>query len=441
MSAVPTVTPGAAGDASVDQAIAEVAAGHPVVVLDDQDRENEGDLIFAGSFCTPDLMAFMIRHTSGVVCVPMLGPDLERLRLGPMVAENRDPKQTAYTVTADAASGVSTGISAADRCRTVQVLTDPNSTADDLTRPGHVFGLRARDNGVLERRGHTEAAVDLARLAGLPPVGVIAELVNDDGTMMRGAQLDTFAEEHGLTVISIEQLAAYRLRHEQHLERVAVTSLPTAYGEFTAYAYRATLTGAEHVALAAGRIDRSPVLTRVHSECLTGDAFGSLRCDCGPQLADALRTIADQGGVLIYLRGQEGRGIGLAPKLRAYQLQDAGRDTVEANLDQGLPADARSYHDAAQILADLGIEQVRLISNNPAKQDGLERGGVEVVERIPTGTFAGPHNLGYLRTKRDRMGHDIADLDRREPDRPVHHHRHTSSRPSQTDHRSGAAAS
>lgn len=438
----------AADDALVERAVRSVAAGRPVIVLDDHDREDEGDLIFAGEHSTDELMAFMIRNTSGVVCVPMLGADLDRLQLGPMVINNTDPKQTAYAISTDAATGVSTGISAADRSRTVLTLADPLTAADRLTRPGHVFPLRARDGGLLERRGHTEAAVDLVRLAGLRPVGVIAELVNDDGTMMRGRQLARFAEQHGLVMITIEQLVGYRLRHERLVDRVAVTSLPTGYGRFTAYAYRSRLSGAEHVALVAGRIDPAePPLVRVHSECLTGDAFGSLRCDCGPQLDQALAAIAEHGGVLVYLRGQEGRGIGLGPKLQAYQLQDAGRDTVEANLDLGLPSDARQYHDAAQILRDLQLPAVRLISNNPDKQHGLQADGITVVERIPTGVFAGPHNVDYLRTKRDRMGHEFADLDADQPavarprrsrrvERPAPHH--PAIHPS---HRNGAAAS
>ncbi|QDP94523.1 bifunctional 3,4-dihydroxy-2-butanone-4-phosphate synthase/GTP cyclohydrolase II [Microlunatus elymi] len=398
-------------DDRIERAIAAVAAGHPVVVADDEDRENEGDLIFAAQKATPELMAFMIRHGSGVVCVPMTGDDLDRLAIGPMVARNADPMRTAYTITVDASRGVTTGISAADRTRTAQMLADPASEPADLTRPGHVFPLRARDGGVLERRGHTEAGVDLARLAGVRPAGVICELVNDDGTMMRGPQLRRFAQRHDLIMISIEQLARYRWRHERMVERIAVTRLPTAYGEFTAYGYRSRLTGVEHVALVSGRPGTDAVLARVHSECLTGDVFGSLRCDCGPQLQDAMARIGRDGGVLIYLRGQEGRGIGLVPKLRAYQLQERGRDTVDANLDLGLPADARSYDDAAQILRDLDIASVRLITNNPAKQDGLVRGGIRVVERIDTGTFSGPDNLRYLQTKRDRMGHRLTGLD------------------------------
>lgn len=398
-------------DALVEQAIGAVAAGRAVIVTDDRDRENEADLVFAAEHADPALMAFTVRHTSGVICVPMTGTDLDRLQLGPMVARNDDPLRTAYTVTVDATHGVTTGISAADRAHTARLLADPAAGPADLTRPGHVFPLRARDGGVLERRGHTEAAVDLARLAGRHPAGVIAELVADDGTMLRGEALRTFAERHDLLTISIAQLAAYRRRHDRLVEQVAVTRLPTRYGTFTAYAYRSALTGADHVALVAGRLDGpAPVLARVHSECLTGDAFGSLRCDCGPQLDDALARIADAGGVLIYLRGHEGRGIGLAGKLRAYGLQDAGRDTVDANLDLGLPVDDRDYLDAAQILRDLGVGTVRLISNNPAKEEGLRAAGITVAAREPSPTFAGPENVRYLRTKRDRMGHRLTGL-------------------------------
>ena len=401
-------SPATADDAQVGTAIAAVAAGLPVLVTDDHDRENEADLIIAAERITSEQMAFMIRHTSGVVCVPMTGADLDRLQLQAMVAENVDPLRTAYAVTADAATGVSTGISAADRTRTVRLLADPTTTAVDLTRPGHVFPLRARDHGVFERRGHTEAAVDLARLAGLRPAGVIAELVDDDGTMMRGPRLQDFAERHQMIMISIEQLIDYRRRREALVDRVAVTQLPTEYGDFVGYGYRSRLTGIEHLALVAGSPDpNQPVLTRVHSECLTGDVFGSLRCDCGPQLSEALTSIGRGTGVLIYLRGHEGRGIGLAQKLQAYALQDQGRDTVDANRDLGLPVDARSYHEAAAVLRDLGFGSVQLLSNNPAKAHGLTTAGITVSERIPTGAFVGPHNEAYLRTKRDRMGHRL----------------------------------
>jgi 3,4-dihydroxy 2-butanone 4-phosphate synthase/GTP cyclohydrolase II len=405
---VPTLDQPSDPDLRVLRAIDAIAAGQPVVVIDDQDRENEGDLIIAADRITPAQMAFMIRYTSGVVCLPMTGADLDRLEIGPMVTENTDPKRTAYTVTVDAADGVSTGISAADRTRTARVLADPATRGDQLTRPGHIFPLRAHDGGVLQRRGHTEAAVDLARLAGRRPAGVIAELINDDGTMMRGPQLQAFATQHGLITISVEELAGYRRRHEGGVERIAVTTLPTAYGDFAAYAYRSRTSGTEHIALLAGTVDRTtPALTRVHSECLTGDAFGSQRCDCGPQLQRALATIASAGGVLIYLRDQEGRGIGLAPKLQAYALQDQGRDTVDANRDLGLPVDARRYDDAAAILDDLEIGAVRLLSNNPAKQRGLEDAGITVAELVPITTSAGRHNLRYLQTKRDRLGHAL----------------------------------
>jgi 3,4-dihydroxy 2-butanone 4-phosphate synthase/GTP cyclohydrolase II len=385
------------------------------VVTDDDDRENEGDLIFAAELATPQLLGWMIRHTSGVVCVPMAGDDLDRLGIGAMVADNADPMRTAFTVTVDAVDGVTTGISAADRATTIRLLADPAAGPAQFSRPGHLFPLRAKEGGVLQRRGHTEAAVDLARLAGLRPAGVISELVTDDGTMLRGQALRDFAQEHGLIMISIDQLAGYRWRHDQLVERVAVTALPTAYGTFTAYGYRARLTGVEHVALVAGEVRQAgeadpPVLVRVHSECLTGDAFGSLRCDCGPQLHAAMEEIAATGGVLVYLRGQEGRGIGLAPKLRTYQLQDFGRDTVDANLDLGLPVDARSYGEAGQILRDLGVRATRLISNNPDKQSGLVEAGIAVAERLPTATFRTPYNQHYLQTKRDRMGHQLSDL-------------------------------
>ncbi|QGN34990.1 bifunctional 3,4-dihydroxy-2-butanone-4-phosphate synthase/GTP cyclohydrolase II [Microlunatus sp. Gsoil 973] len=399
-----------ADDDLVAAAVREIAAGRPVVVTDDESRENEGDLIIAAELATPALMAFLIRYTSGVICAPMAGEDLDRLQVGPMIADNADPNRTAFTVTVDAADGVTTGISAADRSHTVHVLADPATTPDRLTRPGHIFPLRARSGGVLERRGHTEAGVDLARLAGLRSTAVISELINDDGTMMRRPQLKEFASRHGLIMISIDQLARYRWRHDSLLQRLTSTSLPTAHGTFTVYAYRSRVTGVEHLALVAGQPDGSdePVLVRVHSECLTGDAFGSLRCDCGPQLQDALATISRRGrGVVVYLRGHEGRGIGLVNKLQAYRLQDLGRDTVDANLDLGLPADARSYDDAGQILRDLGIGTVRLITNNPAKVDGLRRSGIAVTERIATPAFTSAYNLGYLQTKHQRMGHDL----------------------------------
>lgn len=404
-------------------AIAEVAAGRPVVVVDDADRENEGDLILAADAATPELMGFLVRHTSGLVCVGVAGDALDRLGLPLMVEANQDAYRTAYTVTVDAAEGVTTGISGADRARTARLLADPSAVPADLTRPGHVLPLRARPGGVLERRGHTEAAVDLARLAGRGAAGVLSELVHDDGTMMRLPALREFAAEHGLALISVADLVAYRHATELLVERVAVTTLPTRHGDLTAVAYRDTRAGDEHVALVAGPLDaladpgRGPVLARVHSECLTGDAFGSLRCDCGPQLDESLRRITEAGrGVVVYLRGHEGRGIGLAAKLAAYALQDAGRDTVDANLDQGLPADARDYTAAAHVLRDLGVPGVRLLTNNPAKVDGLVAGGADVVERLPLSVPVDPRTLGYLRTKRDRMGHDLPHV----PDTPHH---------------------
>lgn len=396
----------------VELAIAEIAAGRPVVVVDDEDRENEGDLIFAAEAATPELMAFTIRHSSGVICVPMAGEILDRLDLPLMTPENRDAFRTAFTVTVDARDGVSTGISAADRAHTARVLADPQTTAADLTRPGHMFPLRYREGGVLARRGHTEAAVDLCRLAGLGPTGVLVELVNDDGTMKRAPQLRAFADAHDLAMISIEDLVAHRRRREMHVRRLATTRLPTRHGEFTAYGFRSLLDGSEHLALVHGEVaGTGPVLTRVHSECLTGDVLGSTRCDCGPQLDEALRRIVAEGrGVVVYLRGHEGRGIGLVDKLAAYALQDAGRDTVDANLDLGLPADARHYGEAAHILRDLGVPAVRLLTNNPDKEAALADAGIAVAERVRLTPRPTPDNLAYLRTKRDRMGHDLPDL-------------------------------
>ena len=397
---------------SVERAVADIAAGRAVVVVDDEDRENEGDLIFAASRATPELMAFTIRYSSGVICVPVTAPTLDRLGIPLMTPHNRERMRTAYTVSVDARDGISTGISAADRSHTVRTLIDSATEAFELVQPGHVFPLRYAEGGVLVRPGHTEAAVDLARLAGLEPAGVISEIVNDDGTMKRGQQLREFADEHGLSMISIEQLIHHRRRHETHVARVAETRLPTAHGDFTAYGYRITIDGSEHVALVRGDISGDePVLTRVHSECLTGDVFGSKRCDCGPQLEEALQQIAAEGrGVVVYLRGHEGRGIGLVAKLQAYQLQDGGRDTVDANIDLGLPADARHYGTATQILRDLGVASVRLLTNNPDKVSSLEDYGVPVAERVPLTTRPNDHNLAYLMTKRDRMGHQLPGL-------------------------------
>jgi 3,4-dihydroxy 2-butanone 4-phosphate synthase / GTP cyclohydrolase II len=398
----------------VERAIADIAAGRAVVVVDDEDRENEGDLIFAAQRATPELAGFMIRHTSGVICVAMTGPDLDRLSLPPMTMVNEDRKGTAYAVSVDSRDGISTGISAADRAHTIRVLADSATDPHEITRPGHVFPLRAAVGGVLRRPGHTEAAVDLARLAGLTPAGAICEIVHDDGSLMRAPRLRGFADEHGLTMISIADLIAHVRRTERQVDRVATTSLPTRFGDFTAYGYRDAITGTDHVALVNGELgDGEDVLVRVHSECLTGDVLGSTRCDCGAQLATAMQRIADEGrGVVLYLRGHEGRGIGLLHKLRAYQLQDAGADTVQANLELGLPADARDYGTGAQILADLGVRTMRLLTNNPTKRAGLEGYGLTIVGREPLPPAVTAENVRYLTTKRDLMGHELPDLDR-----------------------------
>jgi 3,4-dihydroxy 2-butanone 4-phosphate synthase / GTP cyclohydrolase II len=403
---------------TVERAIADIAAGRPVVVVDDEDRENEGDMIFAAAKATPQLMAFTVRHSSGVICVPMPAEMLDRLEIPLMTPHNRDRMRTQFTISVDARDGVTTGISAADRAHTARALADSATEPWEITRPGHVFPLRYAEGGVLSRRGHTEAAVDLARLAGLTPVGVLVEIVNDDGSMKRAPELRAFADEHGLAMISIDDLVRYRHRTEDLVERVARTRLPTRHGDFTAYGYRSTIDGSEHLALVYGDLVSTgssggdePVLTRVHSECLTGDVFGSQRCDCGPQLDDALERIVEAGrGVVVYLRGHEGRGIGLVAKLEAYALQDAGRDTVDANLDLGLPADARHYGAASQVLRDLGVTSVRLLTNNPEKSAALADFGVPVDAQVPLTPRPNPHNLRYLRTKRDRMGHQIPDL-------------------------------
>ncbi len=404
--------PGITLDA-VEDAVAAIARGEAIVVVDDEDRENEGDLIFAAGKATPTLVGFMIRHTSGYICVPMEGPDLDRLGLPPMTMVNEDRKGTAYAVTVDARDVKTTGISAEDRARTIRVLSDSATEAHDLTRPGHVVPLRAMAGGVLRRPGHTEAAVDLAKIAGLNAAGALCELVNDDGSMMRAPQCRAFADEHGLVMISIAELIAYRRRTESLVERAADTRLPTVHGTFRAIGYRSRLDASEHVALVCGDLgDGEDVLVRVHSECLTGDVFGSLRCDCGPQLDAALVAVATEGrGVILYMRGHEGRGIGLVHKLQAYQLQDGGRDTVDANLDLGLPADARDYGIGAQILVELGVKSMRLLTNNPTKRAGLEGYGLTINGRVPLPVVATEHNRFYLETKRDRMGHELPDLE------------------------------
>jgi 3,4-dihydroxy 2-butanone 4-phosphate synthase/GTP cyclohydrolase II len=402
----------------VERAIADIAAGRPVVVVDDESRENEGDLIVAAELATPEIVAFMMTECRGLICVPLEEGDIQRLDLPQMVDTNTEAMGTAFTVSVDAsaAHGVTTGISAADRAATIRLLASGESQAGDFVRPGHVFPLRARPGGVLVRAGHTEAGADLARLAGLRPAAAIVEIANDDGTMARLPELMVFARKHGLAIISIEDLVAYRRSAEPTVRREAETRLPTAYGEFRAYGYRSTVDGIEHIALVAGEQgdigDGEDLLVRVHSECLTGDIFHSLRCDCGPQLQASLERVASEGrGIVIYLRGHEGRGIGLLSKLRAYELQERGRDTLDANLELGLPADARDYAVGAQILTDLGVRSVRLMTNNPDKVAALTRHGLKVTSREAMPVQAGEHNLRYLRTKRDRMGHDLPWLD------------------------------
>jgi 3,4-dihydroxy 2-butanone 4-phosphate synthase / GTP cyclohydrolase II len=395
--------------ASIPDAVDDIRRGRIVIVVDDADRENEGDLIMAAEKVTPESIAFIVRYSSGVICMPVLGERLDELEIPLMVAANTDLRRTAFTVSIDARREVTTGISAADRATTIRAIVDPATKPEDLSRPGHIFPLRYREGGVLKRAGHTEASVDLARLAGLYPAGVLCETVNDDGTMARLPDLVTFAERHDLKIISIADLIQYRRRREVLVSRVAEATIPTPYGEFRSYAYESLVDGRTHVALTLGEIgDGAGVLTRVHSECLTGDVFGSLRCDCGQQLERAMAEIGSAGrGVILYVRGHEGRAIGLAHKLRAYELQDRGRDTVEANLELGFPADQRDYGIGAQILVDLGVRSMRLLTNNPDKRAGLEGYGLSIEERIPLQVEPTPHNIGYLRTKREKMGHLI----------------------------------
>jgi len=395
---------------TIETAIQAIANGSFVVVADDAGRENEGDLIIAAEKITPELMAFLVRHSSGVVCVSLPEERVDALGLEPMVARNTDPYGTAFTVSVDLNKGTSTGISAADRSATIRALADPTTVAADFARPGHVFPLRARKHGVLKRPGHTEAAGDLARMAGLYPAGVLCELVNDDGSMMRGTALRAFAKQHQLPFINIADLIAFRRRNEQLVEHVSEARLPTAIGTFTAHVYRSVLDGFEHLALVKGKITgQQNVLVRVHSECLTGDILDSLRCDCGNQLKMALGKIEQAGsGVLVYLRGHEGRGIGLGHKLRAYGLQDQGRDTVQANEELGLPIDSRSYDVGAQILTDLGVTTMRLMSNNPAKFSQLSGYRLKIVDRVPLEPPPNCENIVYLRTKSEKMGHMLS---------------------------------
>lgn len=394
---------------SIPEAIAAIRDGKSIVVIDDEDRENEGDLIYAASKATPELAAFMIRYTSGYICVGMSGELLDRLSLPPMTAVNEDRKGTAYAVSVDAKDVAGTGISAVDRAHTIRVLADSATEPYELTRPGHVMPLRAVKGGVLRRPGHTEASVDLTTLAGLTGAGALCELVNDDGTMMRAPRCREFADEHGLLLISIADLIKYRRQHESQVTKVAEVALPTEHGDFRAVGYRSEIDGTEHVALMCGEIGNGEdVLVRVHSECLTGDVFGSLRCDCGPQLHAAMSRVAQEGrGVVLYVKGHEGRGIGLLDKMRAYELQERGLDTVDANLSLGLPSDARDYGTGAQILSDLGIKSMRLLTNNPTKRAGLEGYGLTIIERVPLVVEENSHNSVYMSTKVARMGHEL----------------------------------
>jgi len=396
---------------SIERAIADIREGKAIIAVDDEGRENEGDIIFAASKATPALMGFLVRYSSGYVCAPMTGDILDRLGIPLMTPHNREMMRTAYTISVDARDGITTGISAADRARTCRVLADSATEPFELVQPGHVLPLRAKPGGVLERAGHTEAAVDFARLAGLTPAGVIGEVVHDDGTLMRAPALREFADEHGIALVSIEDLQVYRRLHESQVDRLATTRLPTEFGDFTAHGFRDRIDGAEHIVLVHGQIGEEDVLTRLHSECLTGDVFGSKRCDCGPQLQASMAAITAAGaGVVVYLRGHEGRGIGLLHKLQAYGLQDSGRDTVDANLELGFGEDERDYAAGAQILRDLGVRSVRLLTNNPSKTAALEAYGVKVSERLPLAVRPTVDNLRYLQTKAERMGHDLPDL-------------------------------
>ena len=391
---------------TVDDVVNDIRTGRMVIVTDDADRENEGDLVMAAEKVTPDAVNFMTKYGRGLICVPILNERAEQLGLQRMVAQNREMYRTDFTVSVDAAHGVTTGISAHDRAATIQTIANPQSTPDDLVQPGHVFPLRAKDGGVLRRTGHTEAAVDLARMAGMQPAGVLCEILHDDGTMARLPELMDFRKKHGLRICTIQSLVAHRRVREKLIEAEQVVKLPTDYGDFDLHLYRSKLDGAHHLALVKGKIDHDkPTLVRVHSECLTGDVFGSRRCDCGNQLHAALQQISDEGnGVLIYMR-QEGRGIGLAAKIHAYKLQEEGLDTVEANTKLGFAIDLRDYGLGAQILFDLGVRKFRFLTNNPKKVVGLEGYGIQMVEQVPIRTEVNPHNAKYLETKKVKMGH------------------------------------
>jgi 3,4-dihydroxy 2-butanone 4-phosphate synthase / GTP cyclohydrolase II len=399
---------------TIEEAVSAIAQGGMVVVVDDEDRENEGDLVMAAQDATVESMAFFLEHTSGVFCVPLEAARADELQLPLMVANNTESQRTAFTVTVDYRHGTTTGISAHDRAATVRALIDPSTMPEDLNRPGHIFPLRYRAGGVLKRAGHTEATVDLCRLAGKQPSGVLCEIVSrDKSDMARLPELEVFAREHGLPIISIADLIRYRRHHEKLVRRVAEAALPTEHGQFQAVVFESVLDGEQHLALVYGDITATPdVLVRVHSECLTGDVMGSMRCDCGPQLHTALAKIAAEGaGVVVYLRGHEGRGIGLGHKIRAYALQEDGKDTVDANLELGLPVDSREYGIGSQMLVDLGVTSMRLMTNNPSKYGGLEGFGLHIVERVPIESRPTEFNIEYLRTKRERMGHLLGGLD------------------------------
>ncbi|MEY2440010.1 MAG: 3,4-dihydroxy 2-butanone 4-phosphate synthase / cyclohydrolase [Verrucomicrobiota bacterium] len=391
---------------TVEDVLSDVARGRMVIVTDDADRENEGDLVMAAEKVTAQAVNFMAKHGRGLICVPLSNDRAEQLGLQRMVVQNREMYRTDFTVSVDAAKGVTTGISAHDRAATILAIADPTSAPDDLVQPGHVFPLRAKDGGVLRRAGHTEAAVDLARMAGLQPAGVLCEILHDDGTMARLPELMEFRKKHGLRICTIQSLIAHRRVREKLVEAEQIVKLPTDYGDFDLHLYRSTLDGAHHLALVKGKIDQNgETLVRVHSECLTGDVFGSRRCDCGNQLHAALRQISDEGnGVLVYMR-QEGRGIGLAAKIHAYKLQEEGLDTVEANAKLGFATDLRDYGLGAQILFDLGVRKFRFMTNNPKKVVGLEGYGIQMVEQVPIRSEANPHNAKYLETKKVKMGH------------------------------------
>ncbi len=407
-------SPRGAALSSVDDAIEAIGRGEIVIVVDDEDRENEGDLVMAAEHATAEKIAFFLNHTSGVICMPMTGERLDELDLPPMVVDNTESQRTAFTVSVDHRHGTTTGISAGDRAATIAALIDPATKPADLARPGHMYPLRARVGGVLNRAGHTEAAVDLARMAGLYPAGVLSEVVTEDkSAMARLPELEELATRHGLLIITIADLIRHRRQREKLVKRVADARIPTEWGDFTCYVYESLLDGEQHVALVKGAVQgEDDVLVRVHSECLTGDALGSMRCDCRMQLQDGIRRIAAEGlGVVVYLRGHEGRGIGIAHKLRAYNLQDEGHDTVDANLELGLPVDSRKYGIGAQILVDLGVTTMRLLTNNPAKYGGLDGYGLQIVERVPLQSVPNPENIRYLRTKQERMGHLLEGLE------------------------------